>query len=201
MKSYLLFLTFLFTSFFCQAQTSLGFKVGGNFDLYEVVTNIESKTRNYESYFGIHFGMALDVPVYDDIVSFTPELQLRVRDNFEEEDNNLVADIDIPLLFTAYLYPFFGLDLGPELRYEVVDVHRIGDEWFKDEAPLKKFDFGIAGGARFKVNDGPTILLRLYLGLNNLNEFEDPSLPIDSQTKIFNRSIQLSFISGGGRGY
>ena len=199
MKNYLLFLTFLFTSFFSQAQTSLGFKVGGNFDLYEVVTTYDVKTRNYESYFGIHFGMALDVAVYEDIISFTPELQLRVRDNFEEEDNNLVADIDIPLLFTAYLYPSFGLDLGPELRYEVMDVHRIGDEWFKDEAQVKKFDFGIAGGARFKVDNGPTILLRLYLGLNNLNEFVDPNIPAGSQAKIFNRSIQVSFISGGGR--
>ena len=186
----------LFGSVALSAQAHLLFKIGGNFDYTEYRSEEDDAVKlDWLKYAGGHFGMSLDIELYEDIWAFSPDLQFLVRTTIGEEVSRLNADIQIPLTFTCYILPHFGVDLGPSLHYRVLDLFDNGDGLEKLDIGEEKLDFGLAGGVRFKLNDSVMLIGRYYLGLRKTWEGNFGT----GTYGTFNRSAQISFLYSGQR--
>ncbi len=196
MKNLLTCLCFCLASFSLFSQAHLMFKIGGNFDYIE--TRLDDKSIEKPSpikFVGGHFGMSMDIPLYEDILSFSPDLQFLVKSVVGEQVDAIQAEVQIPLVFSCYILPNFGVDLGPSIGYRAISLTKLGDNFEKAEGGFEELDFGISGGVRFKLNDNLMLVGRYYYGLRDVNT-------IFAGRKIFNRSGQISFLySGSGRGY
>jgi len=172
------------------------FKIGGNFDYLEFRQDDKSIDKLPPAKFiGGHFGMSMDIPLYEDIWSFSPDIQLVAKTSIGDDSEVILADVQVPLTFSCYILPDFGVDLGPQIAYRVVDLTKINGNFESNLVGLEKLDFGIAGGVRFRLNDNLMLVGRYFYGLRDLNT-------ILQNQKTFNRSGQISFLySGGGRGY
>jgi len=148
----------------------------------------------FEPYFGINFGMALDAPIYSDIISFSPEVTLLAKMNVKSELSHVSGEIQVPLLFTCYVHTYFGLELGPELRFRVTDMYKFGQTWDSNNEAFENVDFGISGGARYAISDNAFIVGRLYFGLRDILNVET------NANRVFQRGAQISFLyAGAGR--
>ena len=199
MKKIIFTLCLLAGTYSLFAQAHLTFKIGANFDYQEFVNHDSVTTEKLSPFkrLGGHFGMAADIPLYEDIISFSPEVQFSGKAAVGELFDNVVGEIQVPLLFTCYITTTFGVDLGPSINYEIFNFVKTANDWEKNIPITEPLDFGVAGGARFKITDNATILGRFYFGLRDL-------LKSDALANFspYNRSIQISYLySGGGRGY
>lgn len=196
MKNLLIAGIFLFTTVSLSAQTHLMFKIGGNFDFTEFRRTDKSDVKiELDKFVGAHFGMSLDVPLYEDILSFSPDLQFLVRTSIGKVNSQLNADIQIPLTFSCYILPTFGVDLGPSIHYKVLNLVDGVDGLTTIDNGFEKLDFGVAGGVRFKLNDNLMLVGRYYLGLRKTFEGNFGT----GTYGTYNHSGQISFLYTGGR--
>jgi hypothetical protein len=153
-------------------------------------------TDDFDSRTSFHAGAMAEFKISEKF-SFQPELLYSGQGakfensesgefgSFSEEVEINLDYLNIPLMAKYYITEGFSLEAGPQVgfllsakeKYEYNE--RFGDETFSEsgEEDIKDFvknvDFGLSFGLGYKLQNGLNFSARYYLGLSDINDFEE----------------------------
>jgi len=170
------------TGITANAQMYYGLKVGANF------ANFSGDVSGNSIKPSMHFGAVVEIPLTD-AFSVQPELLYSMQGYQIKEDVSLKYHyhyLTLPVMAKYFVTNEITLDFGPQLSYLIFAQSSDGEyEYTELKDETSKFDYGLALGASYEIDDGMNINLRYTYGFANIFD-------TDTNLKANNSVIQLS---------
>ncbi|MEE9350383.1 MAG: porin family protein [Flavobacteriaceae bacterium] len=181
-KFYFLLVLIAFTTVNTNAQTYYGLKVGLNASTF--YGDVDNKTIKPS----MHFGAVAEFTLTD-AFSVQPELLFSMQ-GYQKKGESIIKHhyhyVTAPIMMKYFLTNEITLDFGPQFGYLIFAQSSDGEYEYEElKETTSVFDYGIAVGASYEIDDGMNINLRYYQGIANVLDTPD-------DLRASNGVIQLS---------
>lgn len=150
------------------------FGVKGGLNIAKELANQGKDSHETNPRIGVHLGVFMELPI-SATVDFQPELLYSMQGGRYQGVTDQIDYINLPLMFKIYVWDQrFSIDVGPQFGYMIgakISDGRNSHSFYDDES-LSKFDFSIALGFSFKLNDKIDLGFRGTTGITNMYEGE-----------------------------